>query len=129
MWCTHLWCFVSFLLCAYVHIMIVVKTNMVLHNTGQNFRGLWRSWLDHVMFVPKPRIFISTFMLFQPLPILALLWPLISMGFITDLLALSTSYNSILVVVDLLTKIVHIIFYAKIITNEKIFKLFFSDVF
>jgi hypothetical protein len=76
------------------------------------------------MFVPKPKIFIITFMLFQPLPILTLLWPLISMGFITNLLALS-NYNSILVVVDLLMKIIHIIFYAKIVTSEKIFKLFF----
>ncbi len=46
------------------------------------------------------------------------------MGFITNLLALS-NYNSILVVVDLLMKIIHIIFYAKIVTSEKIFKLFF----
>jgi hypothetical protein len=60
---------------------------------------------------------------------LGIVMPLIPMVLITYLLALSNSYNSILVAVDLLTKIVHIIFFAKIITNEKIFKLFFGDVF
>jgi len=50
------------------------------------------------------------------------------MDFIIDLPP-SNVYNSILVVVDYLTKTTHFILYTKIIINEGTTKLFFNHVF
>jgi hypothetical protein len=65
---------------------------------------------------------------FQPLSIHASSWSLIFMDFIIDLPP-SNVYNSILVVVDCLTKTTHFILYTKIIINEGTTKLFFNHVF
>jgi hypothetical protein len=66
--------------------------------------------------------------LFQPLSICASLWYLIFMGFITDLVPFSF-YDSTLVVVGHLTKMVHFIACTKTITNEGTTKLFLDHVF
>jgi len=64
----------------------------------------------------------------QPLPILTSSWSSISMDFITNLPPFN-SYDSILVVVDYLTKMVHFIPCTKTITNEGTTKLFLDHVF
>jgi hypothetical protein len=64
----------------------------------------------------------------QPLFILASPWFSISMDFIINL-PFSNSYDSILVVVVCLTKMVHFISCTKIITNKGTTKLFFDHVF
>ncbi len=66
--------------------------------------------------------------LFQPLLILTSLWSSISMDFIIDLPP-SSSYDSIMVVVDHLTKMVHFILCTKTITRESTIKLFLDRVF
>jgi hypothetical protein len=78
----------------------------------------------------KQRIFINVQMygLFWPLFIFTSPWFSISMDFITNF-PHSKSYNSILVMVDHLTKMVHFIPYNKTRINEKITKLIFYHVF
>ncbi len=66
--------------------------------------------------------------LFQALPILFAPRPSISMNFIIDL-PLSNSFDSNLVVVDHLKKIVHFIPCNKLITSERTTKLFLYHVF
>jgi hypothetical protein len=66
--------------------------------------------------------------LLQPLPIPASPWFLISMDFIVDF-PQSNSFDSILVVVDHLTKMAHFIPCNKSITSEKIVKLVIDRVF
>jgi hypothetical protein len=66
--------------------------------------------------------------LFQPLPIAASPWFSISMDFIVDLPQFN-SFDSILVVVDHLTKMAHFIPCNKSITSEKTVKLVIDRVF
>jgi hypothetical protein len=66
--------------------------------------------------------------LLQPLPILTSPWSSISMDFIMDL-PLSNSFESILMVLDRLMKMVHFIPCNKSITYEKRVKLFCDHVF
>ncbi len=66
--------------------------------------------------------------LLQPLRILTSLWFSISMDFITDLPP-SSSYDSILVEVDRLTKMTHFIICTKTITGERTTKLILDHVF
>jgi hypothetical protein len=66
--------------------------------------------------------------LLQPLPIPTSLWFSISMDFITNLPPFS-SYDSILVVVDRLMKMVHFIMCTKTITGKGTTKLLFDHVF
>jgi hypothetical protein len=66
--------------------------------------------------------------LLQPFPIPTSMWSSISMDFIIDLPPFSF-YDSILVVVDCLTKMFHFIPYTKIIIGEGTSKLFFNHVF
>ncbi len=66
--------------------------------------------------------------LLQLLPTLPLPWSFISMNFITYLPPF-TSFDSILVVLDCLMKVVHFIPYNKTITSEKTTKLFLDHVF
>jgi hypothetical protein len=66
--------------------------------------------------------------LLQPLLVLIFPWSLISMDFIVDL-PQSNSFDSILVVVDRLTKMAHFILFNKSITNKNIAKLFLDHVF
>jgi hypothetical protein len=66
--------------------------------------------------------------LLQPLPVLASLWSSISMDFITNLSPFN-SYDSILMVVDHLTKMVHFSPCTKIITHKGTSKLLFDHVF
>jgi hypothetical protein len=65
---------------------------------------------------------------FQPLLILTSPWSLISMDFIMDF-SQSNSFDSILVVVDRLVKMVHFIPCNKSIPSKNITKLFFDNVF
>jgi len=65
---------------------------------------------------------------FQPLPILTSLWFLISMDFIIYLPP-SSSYDSILMVVNCLMKMIHFIPCTKTIIGEGTIKLFFDHVF
>jgi hypothetical protein len=71
---------------------------------------------------PHPHEFL------QPLPILTSPWYSISMNFITDH-PFSKSYDSILVMVGCLTKMVHFIPCNKTIISKKTIKLFFDHVF
>jgi hypothetical protein len=57
-----------------------------------------------------------------------ILWLLISMDFVINLTP-SSFYDSILVVVDHLTKMVHFILFTKTITSEGTAKLFLDHVF
>jgi hypothetical protein len=66
--------------------------------------------------------------LLQPLPIPFAPWFSISMDFITYL-PLSNSFDSILVVVDHLTKLVHLIPCNKLIIGERTTKLFLGCMF
>jgi hypothetical protein len=66
--------------------------------------------------------------LLQPLSTPASPWFSISMDFITDLPP-SSSYDSILVVVDHLTKMTHFILCTKTITSKGTSKLFLDHVF
>jgi hypothetical protein len=66
--------------------------------------------------------------LLQPLLILASLWSSIFMDFITNVPP-SNSYDSILVVVDHLTKMVHFISCTKTIIGKGTTKFFFDHVF
>ncbi len=66
--------------------------------------------------------------LLQTLSVLSFPWSLISMDFILDL-PQSNSFDSILVVVDHFTKMVHFIPYNKSIIDEKTIKLFLDHVF
>ncbi len=66
--------------------------------------------------------------LLQPLLIPTSIWSSISKDFITNLSPFN-SYDSILVVVDHLTKMVHFIPCTKTITDEITTKLFFDHVF
>jgi hypothetical protein len=66
--------------------------------------------------------------LIQPLPMPTSLVSSISMDFITDLPPFS-SYDSIMVVVDHLTKMAHFIMCTKTITGKRITKLFLDHVF
>ncbi len=66
--------------------------------------------------------------LLQPLSMPASIWFSISIDFIINLSPFS-SYDSILVVVDHLTKMVHFIMCTKTIINERTTKLFFDHVF
>ncbi len=61
--------------------------------------------------------------LLQPLPILKSPWPFISMDFIIDL-PCSKSFNSILVLVDLFTKMTYFIPITKTLTSESILNFF-----
>ncbi len=63
--------------------------------------------------------------LLQPLPIFKSPWPFISMDFIIDL-PCSKSFNHILVLVDLFTKMMYFIPITKTVTSECILKLFFN---
>jgi hypothetical protein len=65
---------------------------------------------------------------FQPLPIPTTPWSSISMDFTTNLPP-SSSYDSILVVVDCLMKTVHFILCIEIITSKRTTKLFLDHVF
>ncbi len=65
---------------------------------------------------------------FQPLSILASSLSSISMDFITNLLPFS-SYDSILVVVDRLTKMTHFISCTKKIISKRTVKVFLDHVF
>jgi hypothetical protein len=67
-------------------------------------------------------------MVFSTIAILASLWFSIFMDFIIDFPPFN-SYDSILVVVDQLKKMIHFIPCAKTITNETKTKLFFDHVF
>jgi hypothetical protein len=66
--------------------------------------------------------------LFQPLPVFASPSSLISMDFIMDL-PQSSSFDSILVVVNCFTKMVHFIPCDKSIINDKTTNLFLNHVF
>jgi len=66
--------------------------------------------------------------LLQPLPIPTSLCFLFSMDFTIDLLPFS-SYDSIWVVVNCLTKMVHFVVYYLTISNKGITKLFLDHVF
>ncbi len=66
--------------------------------------------------------------LLQPLPFSISPWSSISMDFIMDF-PWFNSFDSILMVVDHLTNMVHFIPYNKSITNEKTIKLFLDHVF
>lgn len=68
------------------------------------------------------------FGLLQPLPIPKQPWSSISMDFITDL-PISGSYNSIFVIVDRFTKMVHFIPCTKSITGEETTKLFLDNIY
>jgi len=65
--------------------------------------------------------------LLQPLLVLASPWFSLSMDFIMDLPRFN-SFDSILMVVDCHTKIVHFIPYNKSITSKKTVRLFFDHV-
>jgi hypothetical protein len=84
------------------------------------FRDYW--WLEFLKYVKEfvrfcenPCHYLRD--LFQPLPILASLRSSISMDFITDL-SPSNFYDSILMVVDHLTKMVHFIPFTKTIIGK-----------
>jgi hypothetical protein len=66
--------------------------------------------------------------LLQPLSIHASIWSLISINFIINLSPFN-SYDSILVVVDHLTKMVHFILCTKTIIGERTTKLLFDHVY
>jgi hypothetical protein len=66
--------------------------------------------------------------LLQQLQILTSPWSSISMDFVTNLPP-SNSYDSILVMVDHLTKMAHFISCTKTITGERTTKLFLDHVF
>jgi hypothetical protein len=65
---------------------------------------------------------------FQPLPVLVSPWSSIPMDFIVDL-PQSNSFDSILVVVDCVTRMAHFIPCNKSLTGEKTIKLFLDHVF
>jgi transposase InsO family protein len=67
------------------------------------------------------------FGLLQPLPILSQPWGSIAMHFITDLPTVRAK-NSILVVVDRLTKMAHFIPCSKLITAEKTTQLILDEI-
>jgi len=90
---------------------------------GHKCGSMWKSLLDHVMFIHMQRIFTIDHMgSFNHC------LSFITMDFIIDLPP-SNSFYSILVVVDHLTKKVHFIPCNEIIIGENITKLFFDHVF
>jgi hypothetical protein len=97
---------------------------------GQNFGNMWRSSWGHVMSMHEQRIIVITHMDSSSYCQLqhCHAWFSISMNFITNLPHLK-SYNSILVMVNRLTKMVHFIHCNKTLIVEKIAKLFFDHVF
>ncbi len=83
-----------------------------------NFGSMWRNLLDHVMFVLEKKC--STLPLWTNVttPIFTLLWFSILINFINNL-SFFNSCDSILVVVDCSTTMVHFILCTKIITSIK----------
>ncbi len=83
-------------------------------------------WCDVCVRAKKPCHRIHG--LLQPLLILVSPWSSISMDFIMDFLG-SNSFDSILLVVDHLTKMAHFIHFNKSIIDEKTTNLFLDHVF